>query len=176
MACTITSGRTEPCLDAISGIKAMYIIPFVEDSFTVSGGEATGLDVAVTECFKYNLNADGNTFGQPSTTSKETGVTTYEQAGAAILKKVDKATTNELSIVVKNQPVIVWQFRNGDYKVQGIEDGCIVTVDEQSGGSKADFNGYNVTTTSTTVSPAPTLDAATVTALLAIVSATNINP
>ena len=41
MACNLTSGRTEPCRDAIGGLKAIYLLDFVEDSFTVAAGEAT---------------------------------------------------------------------------------------------------------------------------------------
>ena len=46
----------------------------------------------------------------------------------------------------------------------------------QAGGARADFNGYNLTFTSFSRFPSPFLDSATITALLAIESATNINP
>ena len=35
MACLLTTGRTEPCRDAIGGLKALYLFDFIEDSFTV---------------------------------------------------------------------------------------------------------------------------------------------
>lgn len=177
MPCLLTTGRSKPCLDAVAGIKNFYLVDYLEDAFTVSGGEVTAIDVAVTDVYKYALSdADGNTFGEPSTTDSNTGVTTYAQAGAAILTKIDLATTNELFIAAKAQPFVVWEFRDGTLRLQGLTDGCIVTVDEQSGGAKTDFSGYNVATTSTEIAPAPTFDSATATAFLALVSATTIAP
>jgi hypothetical protein len=59
----------------------------------------------------------------------------------------------------------------------GSLDGCRVTASSiTSGGNRSDFNGYNLTFGSFSRIPSPFLDQATVTALLAIESATNINP
>ena len=176
MACNLTSGRTEPCRDAIGGLKAIYILDYVEDSFTVAAGEATAIDAAVTEVFKYELLADGNTFVETFTADQNNGTSVYEQVLTVALKKQTKESANELSIVVKSRPVVVILFRDGTYKVQGISDGTVATGDIQSGGAKADFNGYNLTLTSTEVLPAPTLDSATETAFLALVSSNNVAP
>lgn len=176
MACVLTSGRTEPCKDAISGLKAVYFLDFVADSFTITSGEATAINAAVTEVFKYDLLSDNNTLIETFTSDQNNGTSTYEQVLTLALKKQNKDTANELALIVKARPIPVVEFRDGSYKIVGIEDGTVATGDIQSGGSKTDFNGYNLTLTSTVVNPAPTLDAATVTALLAIVSATNINP
>ena len=176
MACLLTTGRTEPCRDAVGGLKAVYFLDFVENSFTIASGEATAIDAAVTEVFKYELLADGNTLVETFTADQNNGTSIYEQVLTLALKKQDKDTANELSLIVKARPVVVVQFRDGSYKLVGISDGTVATGDIQSGGAKADFNGYNLTLTATEVLPAPTLDSATVTALLAIVSATNINP
>ena len=92
------------------------------------------------------------------------------------LKKQTKDSANELGLVVKARPIAVVQDRMDNYKIVGISDGTVATGDIQSGGAKGDFNGYNLTLTATEVLPAPTLDSATVTALTALVSATNINP
>ena len=176
MACVLTSGRTEPCKDAIGGIKAAYFLDFEEDSFTVVAGEATAINAEVTEVFKYELLSDNNTLVETFTSDQNNGTSTYEQVLTLALKKQNKETANELALIVKARPVVVVQYRDGSYKIVGISDGTVSTGDIQSGGAKADFNGYNLTLTATEVLPAPTLDAATVTALLAIVSATNINP
>jgi len=176
MACVLTSGRTEPCRDAIGGLKAAYFLDYVDDAFTIVAGEATAIDVGVTEVFKYELLADGNTLVETFTADKNNGTSIYEQVLTLALKKQDKETANELALIVKARPIAVVQFRDGTYKIVGIDDGTVATGDIQSGGAKADFNGYNLTLTATEVLPAPTLDATTVTALQALVSATNINP
>lgn len=176
MACALTTGRTEPCRDAVGGLKAIYLYDYVEDSLTVTSGEVTAIDAAVTEVFKYELLADGNTLVETFTADQNNGTSVYEQVLTVALKKQDKDTANEISLIVKARPPAIVQFRDGTYKAIGISDGTVATGDIQSGGAKADFNGYNLTLTATEVLPAPTLDSATVTALLALVSATNINP
>lgn len=176
MACILTSGRTEPCRDAIGGLKAVYLLDYLEDAFTVAAGEATAIDAAVTEVYKYELLADGNTYVETVTADQNNGTTVYEQVLTVALKKQTKASANELDIVSKARPIVVVQFRDGTYKIQGLSDGTVVTGDNQSGGAKADFNGYNRTFTSTEVTPSPELDTATATALIALVSSTNINP
>ena len=92
------------------------------------------------------------------------------------LKKQTKASANELALIVKARPIVVVQDRMNNYRIVGISDGTVATGSIVSGGAKADFNGYNLTLTATEVLPAPTLDSATVTALLALVSATDVTP
>lgn len=176
MSCLITKGRTEPCKDAIGGLKAAYFLNFQEDAFTITAGEATAIDIGVTEVFKYELLADGNTLVENITSDQNNGTTIFEQVLTLALKKITAATAVEVNALAKGRPIIVVQDRMGNYKIVGISDGTVLTGDSNSGGAKADFNGYNLTFTATETDPAPTLDSATVTALLALVSATNINP
>ena len=176
MACVLTSGRTEPCRDAVGGIKSVFFLDYLQDSFTVTANEATAIDAAVTEVFKYDLLADGNSLVETFTADANAGTSIYSQVLTLALKKQDKATTNEISLIVKARPIVVVQFRSGEYKIAGIEDGTVATGDIQSGGAKGDFNGYNLVLTATETKPAPSLDASTITALLALVSATNIAP
>jgi hypothetical protein len=59
--------------------------------------------------------------------------------------------------------------RNGIYHAIGIDDGIDFTVVQTSGGAKTELNGYTLTGVSTTGSLSPKLDAATITAFLALV-------
>lgn len=179
MACLLTTGRTEPCRDAIGGLKALYLVDFVEDAFTISAGEATAVNAAITsgDVYKYDLLADGNTFVESGGAPDEsTGTSVITQTGTVVLKKQDKDTANEINILKKARPVAVYQFRDGSYKVQGISDGTVISVESASGGAKGDFNGYTLTLTATEIELAPSLDSATVTAFTGLVSSTVINP
>ena len=176
MACVLTSGRTEPCKDSIGGLKNVYFLDFIEDAFTVAAGEATAIDVSITEVFKYELLNDGNTFIETFTADQNAGTSIYEQVLTLALKKQTLASANELDLLVKGRPIVVVEDRMGNYKVAGISDGTVITGDLQSGGAKAEFNGINLTVTATETSPAPYLDSATETAFLALVSATNVTP
>jgi hypothetical protein len=176
MACLLTGGRTEPCSDAIGGLKAIYLLDYLEDSFTVANSEATAIDAAVTVVYKYELLADGNTFNEPFTQDINAGTSIYEQSLAVALKKQTLLSARELALVVKSRPVVVVQDRMDNYKIMGISDGTAVTGDIVSGGAKGEFNGYNITFTATETDPAPFLDSATVTALLALVGGTDVTP
>lgn len=175
MACLLTTGRGEPCNDAIGGLKALYLFDFVEDSFTITAGEATALNADVTSVYEYDLVADGNTLVETFTGDRNAGTSIYEQVITASLKKQTKDSANELALIVKSRPVAVVKDRMGNYKVVGISDGNTATGSIESGGAKAEFNGYSLTLTATETNPAPYLDSATVTAFEAVISATKIS-
>lgn len=176
MACLLTSGREEPCSDAVGGLKAIYLMDYIEDSFTVSNTEATAINVGVTEVYKYDLLADGNTYNEPFTQDISAGTSTYEQALVVALKKQTMDSAREIALIVKSRPIVVVRDRMDNYKVVGISDGTSSTGDIISGGTKAEFSGYNLTFAATEVEPSPYLDAATITALEALVSVTNVAP
>jgi len=176
MACLLTSGRTEPCKDAIGGLKAIYFYDFLEDAFTVSSSEATAINSSLTTAYKYDLLADGNNLEEVGTSDQNTGTYTVLQTATFSLKKQDKDTANEINLLSKARPGAVVQDRLGNYKVIGLSDGLVISGTAASGGEKASFNGYNLTAIATEAEFAPTLDSATETAFLAIVSATQINP
>lgn len=177
MSCNLTSGRTEPCKYAIGGIKKAIFIDYVENAFTVVAGEGTAINVAVTEVFEYDLRADNNTFVESIVSDKNTGTTINTQTSEIRLKKQTAASAKEVKLMAHGTPLIVLVGYDGSYKVMGISEGCDLTGSNiQSGGVKNDFNGYDLTFTATETELAPYLDAATVTALEALVSATVIAP
>jgi hypothetical protein len=176
MACVLTSGRTEPCSDGIGGLQTLYLIDYIADSFTVTSGEATAMNVSVTACYAYALLADGNTLVETITQDISAGTSIYEQVLTVALKKQTLASAQELALVVKSRPICVVKDRMGNYKIVGISDGTSSTGDINSGGVKSEFNGYNLVFTATETEPAAFLDSATVTAFLAVLSATNVTP
>ena len=64
MACNLTSGRTEPCKDAVGGVKKAILCDYVEAPFTVSAGQATAINAGVTEVFQYDLRGHGKSGGE----------------------------------------------------------------------------------------------------------------
>lgn len=177
MACNITSNRTEPCKDSLGGNKKAFFINYIEDAFTVTAGEATAINVAVTDVFQYDLRADGNTAVESPVSNKNTGTTVNTQTITLALKKQDKDTSLEVDLMAKGRPIIVMQDRNGNYKAFGISEGMDLTAsDINSGGAQSDFNGYNLTFTAMEGSLAPFLDSETITALEGLVSETTITP
>ena len=174
MACALTTGRAEPCLDAIGGLKAIYFFDRIDDPFTITAGEATAKSASLTEAFEFDLKSDNNNLEEVGTTDSNNGTRIYDQTVTFSLKKQDKDTANEINLLAAAQPGCVVKFRDGSYRVIGISDGVVISGSGVSGGTKGDFSGYNLTAVAKEVLLAPTLDSATATAFEGIVAATKI--
>ena len=64
MSCTsdITSNIDGRCKTSLGGTSILYLFNYVENPFTITSGEATGLDgLTGGTVYKYELNGDGNT-------------------------------------------------------------------------------------------------------------------
>ena len=173
MSCDITAGRNKVCKESIGGNSVLYLYNFLEDPFTVVNGEATAMNVALTEAFEYQLEGDLNTLVEDVVTDRNTGTTINTQTLTAVLKQIDAATSAQMMLLAKGFPMAVVKDRNDNYHAVGISDGIDFNVNAQTGGVKTDLNGYTLVGTSTTQDIAPLLDAATVTAFLAVVA---VNP
>lgn len=175
--CPITSGRTEACNDSIGGLDAFFAVPYIANGFTILDGEVTALDVSITEAFKYELRADANIQTSDGVSDENTGVSLFTETLVVALKKQDAETNVQVNLLQQGLHYIIGVSKNGDYQLMGSLDGARVTASNiSSGGARSDFNGYNLTFTAFSRMPSPFLDQATVTALLAIESASNINP
>ena len=175
--CPITSGRTESCNSSIGGLDAFFAVPYIANGFTILDGEVTALDVSITEAFKYELRADANIQTSDGVSDENTGVSLFTETLVVALKKQDAETNVQVNLLQQGLHYIIGVSRNGDYQLMGSLDGCRVTASNMTtGGARTDGNLYNLTFTSFSRTPSPFLDQATVTALLAIESASNINP
>ena len=175
--CPITSGRTEACNDSIGGLDAFFAVPYIANGFTILDGEVTALDVSITEAFKYELRADANIQTSDGVSDENTGVSLFTETLVVALKKQDSETNVQVNLLQQGLHYIIGVSKNGDYQLMGSLDGARVTASNiSSGGARSDFNGYNLTFTAFSRMPSPFLDQSTVTALLAIESASNINP
>ena len=175
--CPITSGRTESCNDSIGGLDAFFAVPYIANGFTILDGEVTALDVSITEAFKYELRADANIQTSDGVSDENTGVSLFTETLVVALKKQDAETNVQVNLLQQGLHYIIGVSRNGDYQLMGSLDGARVTASNMTtGGARTDGNLYNLTFTSFSRTPSPFLDQATVTALLAIESASNINP
>ena len=170
MACDITTGRERQCKTSLGGAKKIWFYNYVEDPFTVSSGEATGINPLLTEVFEFEIEGDGNTLDQNFIGERQNGTSVNTQTLTAIFKKQDARASANFDSLVKGQPQAVVQDRNGIYHALGVDDGMDVTITASTGGAKTDLNGYTIVATATTGDLAPLLDNATVTAFLALVA------
>lgn len=173
MICDITAGRDRVCKNSLGGNANLYLFNYLEDPFTIVGGEATAMNVLLTEAFKYELEGDLNTLVEDMVTDRNTGTTVNTQTTTVTLKQIDATTSAEMNLVAQSYPMAVIEDRNGVFHAIGIDDGIDFNVNQSTGGVKTDMNGYTLVGTSTTGALSPKLDAATITAFLAVVA---VNP
>ena len=154
MACDLTRGRKEACLDAVGGIKAVYFTDY-GDLDTISKTDEEITDMTGTfEAFKYELKGT-NSFEQSINSSRENGTTFFEQTLSITLKKLSKEDHKEVKLLAYNRPHIAVEDYNGNVFLMGEEQGADLT-----GGSIAtvtalgDLNGYTLTFVSQETSPA----------------------
>jgi len=169
MACEITAGRTKPCKQSLGGLGKLYLFNFVEDPFTVLAGVATAVNPLLTVAFEYELEGDGNNVNETLVSDRNTGTSVNTQTSTIVLKGIDAVTSAQMNLLAYGFPMAVVKDRNGIYHAIGIDDGIDFTVAQTSGGAKTELNGYTLTGVSTTGSLSPKLDAATITAFLALV-------
>ena len=94
-----------------------------------------------------------------------------------MLKKQDVLTHAQIDFIVAGRPVVIVRDNNSNYHVLGITEGMETTGSTVgTGGAKSDFNGYNLTLSAQENDIAPLLDAATKTALEALVDSSPIAP
>lgn len=168
MACDITAGRLRACKDSIGGVGELYLFNFVENPFTVANSVATAINPLLTEAFKFELEGDGNTLVQDLVPDRNTGTRVNTQTLTVMLKKISATDSANMNLLAAGFPMAVVKDRNGIYHAVGIDDGIDFTIQEATGGSKTDMNGYTLTGVSTTGTLAPKLDSSTITAFLAL--------
>ena len=169
MACDITVGRERGCKEQLGGTSKLYLINYLEDAFTVTTGEVTGLNVGLTEVFEYDIVGDGNTLVENMVSDRNTGTTVNTQTMTINLIGIDAATGVQMNLLAYGFPIAVIKDRNGIYHCVGISEGIDFTVDQNTGGARTDLSGYTLTGVSTEVALSPKMDATTVTDFEALV-------
>ncbi len=177
--CPITSGRTEPCLDSISGLNSFIAIPYIPNGFTIDETTdlVTEMDASITEAFKFELRADANILNTDGVADENTGVSLFTETLTVFLKKLDAETNVQVRLLQQGLHYIIGVSRNGDYQLMGSLDGARVTASNiTTGGARTDASGYNLTFTSFSKYVTPFLDSAVITSVEGIISEQNINP
>lgn len=170
MACDVLNqGRAKQCKEFLGGVQKLYLFNYLEDPFTVVDGEATAMNVLLTEAYEYDLVGDGQVLVEDFVSDRTTGTSVNTQTTTAILQGLDKDTSNEMKAVANGYPQAVIKDRNNKYFAVGISEGIDFTVNATTGSTQAELSGYTLTGVSIEGALAPFLDSATVTAFLAVV-------
>lgn len=168
MACEITTGRAKLCHEGQGGNKAVYIFNYLEDPFTIVAGVATAINVALTVVYKFYIEGDLNTYAQ-DVQPTNIGSTVNTQTLTVNLPNQTATDSANLNLLAYGSAMAVIEDRNGVYHAAFVDDGALWQIQANTGGAKAEGNGYTVIALGTTGALAPQLDAGTITAFLALV-------
>jgi hypothetical protein len=149
MACDLTLGRKESCLDSVAGIKEVYFVNYGDmGSVTLTSDEVTNMTGDGSNnltAFKYELKGN-NSFETTVNSSRENGTTFFEQTLNITLKKLSKEDHKELKLLIYGRPHVFVRDYNDNVFLMGREHGCDVSAGTFStGNALGDFNGYNLT-------------------------------
>lgn len=168
--CDITKGRSKPCKVHLGGASKLYLFNYLADPFTLVAGEATAMNILLTESFVYDLVGDGQVLAEEMVGDENAGTRVNTQTVTAILQGVDFATSNEMKLLVAGSPIAVVKSNDGNYHLVGITNGIQFSSSLTTGTTQAELNGYTLTGVSKESDYSAILDSATVTAFLATVA------
>ena len=152
MACNITSGVINDCLDAQGGIETVYIANGKVESITETGGVVSAITVdgaALTpaDWFEFQTPRQTSSLVETITASVEAGTVTYAQVLTLIFNKLTVEKRNIISLLSQNQYlVVVAKDNNGQYWGIGLTRGAYLTSGTVGTGvAFADASQYSLT-------------------------------
>ena len=173
MACDIiTKGRTLPCKDNRIGIKKVDFAVFDATGFTVAAQEIATLPAWLTDVYRYEVKATGNSLVETSTTDMEKRTVDVKQVLNLLLQKMTKDSEVELLAMIYSTLVAFVHDYNGNVYAVGIDTG----LDASTSTKSTDDGGYKITLEATDTKYSPFLSASAITALEVLVSPDNVTP
>lgn len=135
--------RNEPCKNTIGGVKAIYLMDFVKypkNLIQLNKEKTQLLSFPITIIYEVQLRA-ATSYDQEI---QEDG--SINQSIEIALKKDSLQTQQEIRQLVKKELRVIVEDRLGRFWLMGLHNGVIIeSYTRTSGGSKGDFNGYNLT-------------------------------
>lgn len=157
MSCLLTSGRTEPCKNAVGGLKTVYFIDYgtlgAVDFVSANSAEIDTIAGSPT-AYKYDLKGTSS-FEQTINSSRENGTTFYDQTLNLTFKKLDKDTHDEIALIAVARPHVIVEDNNGNLFLSGLEHGADVNGGTiVTGAGMGDLSGYTLTLLAQELKPA----------------------
>ena len=128
MACgDLSAGRARICKQSLGGNSELYLWNWSSAvaSFTYANGIATAINAGLTVVYGFLLEGDGNSLIESIVSDRNTGTSLNTQTLAAVLKKIDAATSAEMSQLAYGFPQAAVKDRNGIYQLGGLDDGIV---------------------------------------------------
>ena len=155
--CDINRGIAElSCLDAVSGIKNIYLANYADDYNFTTVSDATSGHVITTLgtlgttgttgefVYKFATKNTGNAFQETSNTSRDNGVSNFSTSTTIIISKLSQYKQYLMKQIVKGRPIAFLELNSGQILALGIGNGCDITYTAGVTGGDG-LNGYTWT-------------------------------
>lgn len=150
-------GRKEPCKNSLGGIRRVYFMDYKyypPIRIELNEEKTELISFPVTIIYEFEQRADGS-FDQNLTNDE--GVI-YEQTLEVPLKKDSVTTLREIRLLSRKELRVIIEDSLGNLFLMGLYNGVNITdYTRETGGSKSDFNGYNLKMEARENMPAPFL-------------------
>lgn len=155
MSCGLTTGRAEGCSDNIGGLRKVFLFNYTYYNQSQITGGLDGDEVTVYPATTiYEFPVFGASFNE--NISQDDNGYKYSQSLTFRLKKINFTTTIDVDIATKREIGFIVEFNDGTYRIGGLWNGARVqSLEINTGGNKADFNGYDITIVADEIHPAP---------------------
>lgn len=179
MACTLSSGRTEPCKDVVGGLRNVYIINFeasnyeptddaTETTLEIKGLSRVGATATNVQSYKFELKGNSS-YTENLQASRENGTLAFEQVLELQLKKLTKESHKEIKALSFGRPHIIVEDYNGNLFLTGREHGMEVTGGTiVTGTAMSDMSGYTLTFTGMERKPSQFINKTSATETIAV--------
>ena len=160
-ACFNTANLDLGCASSTGGIKELVVLAGAITATTYDGDGQLTSAVGTGNTYSFKLQKQTSNMTETFNVSLENGTTFVQQDVSAVFNKIDKDKRNQLSLLLKNRQIVLFVKDNNDniYYLGGEFDGGYVSAGTgETGTAYGDRNGYTLTITTFSTSPAPLLD------------------
>jgi len=159
MACdNITEGRLTPC-KSVGGIDKIYFInktSVINDNKILDTNDVIlSFTGGAVSAFEYDLRG-GQSFDETNENTESSSF--FTATGTIALAKQDAVTRKQLKLMAYGRPIVLVKSNDGSFKIYGIENGCDIVANSNSGSAMGDVSGYSLTITSMESEPAYFVD------------------
>ena len=169
MSCLISKGKLLGCKDQRGGYKNLYFANYDQYGFVVAAHEVTSLG-SLDEVFKYEVKATTNALTETGTSSEDNGTFLNAQSVAVTLPKLSADLQGQIQLICASRPYVFVEDYNGNILLLGATNGTMASCTKVTGGAGGDLTGFTLAITAEEGNLSPFLNAASKTALFALVS------
>lgn len=143
----VLKGLCSDCASSVGGIKKVWIANYVDDAYTVSEGEVTGISTSVT-WYEYAIRKNTGSFTSTLNKDEVNGTNYVSTEISLVFNKMETVKRIEMSALALTSMLVVVEDENGTKFAFGANRPVITTAGGgETGTAKGDANKYTITLT-----------------------------